>query len=134
MNKQYMDYALKCDPFVHKEDILAFKELNEWDLLIIFKDGRKIVYDRFTDYHRDVFYDDINNLTDEQEIKEFANRLRIMMKRKLIVQEELADSIGVTPVMISRYINGQSIPDVLKVRKIAKVLNCSMDDLFYPQI
>ena len=133
MDEYLWQYILKCDPFAKKEDVLEIKELNEWDLLIVFKNGTKIIYDRFTNYHKNIFYDNIEELTDEQEMKEFAYRLRTMMKRRHIVQDELAERVGTNQAMISRYINGESIPNVLTVRKIAKALDCSMDDLFYKE-
>lgn len=131
MYEEFLQYILKCDPFATQDDVLEVRELNEWDLLIEFKDGRKMIYDRFTNYHKHVFYDNVHELTDAQEKKGFSYRLRTMMKRKWISQEEMAERIGVTQTMISRYINGQALPSVLVVRKIAKVLDCSMDDFFY---
>ena len=109
------------------------KELNEWDLLIIFKNGRKVIYDRFTGYYKDVFYDSIYELTEEQEKKEFAFRLRSLMGRRGISQDVLAESIDSTQSMISRYVRGETIPSVIVARKIAKVLDCSIDDLFYKE-
>ena len=133
MKESLWKYVLNYDPFATKEDVLEIRELNEWDLLFIFKDGRKVIYDTFTGYHRNLFYEDVKELTDEQERKEFAYRLRSMMKRKFITQEQLAELTNTSQVMISRYINGQCLPNVLVVRKIAKVLDCSMDELFYEQ-
>lgn len=128
---KYLEYILRVDPRAKDEDIKEIREINDWDLLISFEDGRKVIYDRFTGYHRNVFYDSVRELTDEQEKQEFARRLRTMMKRKYISQEQLAELVGTSQVMISRYMNGKTLPNVLIIRKIAKVLDCSMDDLFY---
>lgn len=133
MDNNLWQYVLKIDPFVKKADVISIDHLNDWDLLVTFKDGRKIIYDTFTNYYRGIFYDNIKELTDEQEKKEFAHRLRIMMKRKYISQEQLSELTGVTQTMISRYITGKALPSVLIVRKIAKVLDCSMDELFYQE-
>ena len=131
MYYKYLEYILRVDPRAKEEDIAEIREINDWDLLISFKDGRKVIYDRFTKYHRNVFYDSVHELTDEQEKQEFARRLRIMMKRKYISQEQLAELVGTSQIMISRYMNGKTLPNVLIIRKIVKVLDCSMDDLFY---
>ena len=133
MDDSLFQYALRVDPFVKKSDIAEIKELNEWDVLIVYKDGKKVIYDRYTNYHRNIFYASIHELTDEQEKKEFAERLRIMMKRKYITQEQLAELTGISRITISRYINGTCLPNVLVVRKFAKVLDCSMDELFYQE-
>ena len=131
MDNYLWQYVMRVDPFAKEEDIKEIRELNDWDILITYKDGRKIIFDSFTGYHRSVFYTNVKELSDKQEKQMFAYRLRCMMKRKFITQEQLAELIGTSQVMISRYMNGQTLPNVLIVRKIAKVLDCSMDDLFY---
>jgi putative transcriptional regulator len=133
MDNYNWQYVMKIDPFAKEEDVIEIKEINEWDLLITFKNGKKFIYDTFTNYYRGVFYETVDELTDEQEKKEFSRRLRILMKRKFITQEQLAELLGMTQTMISRYINGKALPSVLVVRKIAKILDCSMDELFYQE-
>lgn len=133
MDDYFLYYVVSVDPFATMDDVEEIKELNEWDLLIVFKNGRKVVYDRFTKYFKDVFYNDINELTEEQEKKEFAYRLRSLMGRNEITQEELADIINTSQVMISRYVRGENIPSAIVLRKMAKALNCSMDDFFYKE-
>ena len=63
----------------------------------------------------------------------FAYNLRKIMYSQGVTQELLAAEIGTTQAMISRYTSGKVIPSVLIVKKIAKVLNCSMDDFFYKE-
>lgn len=124
-------YALKIDPFITMDQIKEVKEINQWELLFIFVNGEKIIYDIDTGYHRNLFYKNINDLTEEQEKREFGYALRSMMRRRWITQEELAKNIGTTQAMISRYVSGKALPNILIGRKIAKVLGCSMDELFY---
>lgn len=131
MNEYPWCHALKINPFIKKDDIKEIKELNQWDLLFIFKNGEKIIFDTDTGYHRNLFYRNINELTEEQEKREFGYALRTMMRRKYINQEELAKSVGTSQTMISRYMTGKVIPSVLMGRKISKVLGCSMDELFF---
>lgn len=131
MSDNLWEYVMKVDPFVTKEDIIKLKELNEWDLLIVFTNGRKVIYDRFNNCYQNIFYKDVNEITEEQEKKEFAYKLRSLMNRKWVTQEQLAEDIGTSQVMISRYVRGEVMPSVLIVRKIAKALNCSIDDFFY---
>lgn len=123
-------YVMQINPFIKKEEVLEIKELNEWDILIIFRDGRKIMYDKFTGYHRNIFYNNINEITEEQEKKEFAYRLRSLMGRKWITQEQLAEMTGTSQVMISRYVRGETMPNLVMGRKIAKALGYSIDDFF----
>lgn len=44
-------------------------------------------------------------------------------------QQDLADKAGVTQAMLSRYINGTSMPGLDKLHNLASVLGCQVDDL-----
>lgn len=131
MNEYPWHYLLKISPFLTKDDIEEVIEIGEWDLLFKFKDGRKIIIEMDTGFHRNLFYRDLNELTEEQERKEFGYALRTMMRRKFVTQENLAELIGTSQTMISRYMTGECIPGGIMLRKMAKALGCSMDDLFY---
>lgn len=122
--------VLRINPFATEDDIEDIIEIDEWDLLIIFKDGRRIVYDKFTNYHRtDRPY--TGELTDEQEKNEFKHNLLSIMSRKHVTQEELSELVGTSQTMISHYVSGRYMPSALMLRKMAKALKCSMDDFFY---
>lgn len=129
--RQNWQYIMAINPFIQEDEVESIEEISEWDLLITFSDGKKVMYDKHTGYHNEVFYDDVNELSEEQEKKEFAYRLRSLMGRRGIGQDELADMIGTSQTMISHYVSGRSIPSAIILRKIAKVLRCSMDDFFY---
>lgn len=131
MDEHLWQYVTMVDPFATKNEIAEIRELNEWDLLIIFHSGKKVILDRFTGYHKNIFYKDVNELTEEQEKKEFAYRLRSLMGREGITQNQLAEMIDTTQAMISRYVRGEVIPSSIMLRKIAKALGYSMDDFFY---
>ena len=131
MDEEYLwQYVMYINPFAKKEDVEEIKMVNEWDVLITFVDGRKYIFDTYTGYYKNVYYNNINELTEEQEKKEFAYRLRSLMGRRFINQEELAKRVGTSQVMISRYVRGETLPSIIMVRKIAKVLDYSIDDFF----
>lgn len=131
MKKYLWQYVMSISPFIKEEDVESIEELNEWDLLITFRDGKRVMFDRHTGCHRNVFYDDVGEITEEQEKREFAYRLRSLMGRNGYTQERLAEETKITQAMISRYIRGHAIPSVMVLRRIVKVLGCSMDDFFY---
>lgn len=133
MKNHLWQYVMSINPFIKKEEIESIEELNDWDLLIIFTDGRKVVFDTYMGTYRNVFYNDVNELTEEQEKREFAYRLRSIMGRRGFSQTTLAEALGTSQTMISRYITGESIPSALMLRKIAKVLDYPMDDFFYKE-
>lgn len=131
MNEYPWHCILRINPFATKDDIEKIVEIGTWDLYIKFKTGEKIIYDIDTGYHRNLFYKNIDELSEEEERIEFGYALRIMMRRKGMLQEELAEKVGTTQAMISRYVSGKVLPSILIGRKIAKALKCSMDELFY---
>lgn len=116
-------------PFVNDDDVEEAFVINEWDLLIKFKDGRKIIYDSFYDAIKGVREKD--DLSDEEICKIFSQKLKIWMNRRYLTQEELAERLGTSQQMISRYMTGDSMPSYLMLKKIAKVLKCRVDDLYY---
>jgi transcriptional regulator with XRE-family HTH domain len=56
-----------------------------------------------------------------------SKRLNILISENNINQRELAEKTGISEVTISRYINGQRIPTVENLVRIAKVFNVSTD-------
>lgn len=118
------------DPFATESDLKKVEELNEYEILFVFKDGRKRIYDRVLHSFRG-FYPEGYELTDEEWRSSFKVRLYNIMKHRRITQEELAEKIGASRIMINRYINGHCVPSIVMLAKIARALNCSLDDFIY---
>lgn len=131
MNEAPWCYVMQISPRLRKSDVEKIIEVDMWDIIIILKDGRKFIFETDTGYHRSLFYNNLDELTDEQERREFGYALRTRMKRSFINQDKLAERVRTSQTMISHYMTGRCIPNVLMARKIAKALGCSMDDLFY---
>ena len=57
--------------------------------------------------------------------------LKLMLKRKEqgLTQSGLAEKVGVKPMTIYNYEAGIRKPTAEKLKEIAKVLGCSLDDL-----
>ena len=99
------------------------------DLTVILNNGDYILYD---DYDRS-----IRNIPNPDDIddkilkKEFGYALRKTMERKGINQNALSMKADIDQPTISRYVTGKSIPNLYSARKIAKALDCSIDDFIY---
>ena len=59
----------------------------------------------------------------------FPTRLRALRRKKGVSQQQLADEIGVTKSTISLYEQGDNVPDVKNLFKIAKFYDVSFDFL-----
>lgn len=132
MDKHIFNYIKHIDPFVTEYDILEATMINEYDLLVKFKDGKKYIYDT---YHHTFsgFYPENYELTDDEWNQSFKTRLRKIMSRNQITQEELAERLNLSRRTISRYINGETIPNALMLKKMSTALNCSLDEFFYKE-
>jgi DNA-binding XRE family transcriptional regulator len=131
-NSREWQYVMSVSPFIKEEDLECLEYVNQYDLLIVFRNGEKILYDTFNGYFRS------NNessyeLSDEQHVRIFNRNLRSILNRKRITQSELAEATDTSQTMISRYITGECLPNALMLYKIARALNCSIDDLFYKE-
>ena len=127
--RNYLPYV---DPFATEDDLEDIRYINEYEVYIKFKNGEKYLYDTVQHSYRG-FYPDGHNLSDEEWKRSFKLRLYNLMRQRFITQEELAERVGTSQVMISRYINGRCVPGVVMAAKIARALGCSVEDLLYKE-
>ena len=91
---------------------------------------------------KELYYDDLNNsirylpidkdsLTEDEYRNEFGYRVRTMMARRGITQLMLSEITKIGQAQLSRYINGKTTPSNYIVRKIARALDCTIDELSY---
>lgn len=128
---QYKTYikAEKLKRYI-SSNIEEYFAINNYELLVKLKSGDKFVYDDYYRCVRFILYEN-DELTEEQEKREFKRNLRNMLRYKRITQSELAEMVGTTQSMINRFINGKSLPSFMMLRKLSKALDCHIDDLFY---
>ena len=106
---------------------VSIKKYNNWELILELDNGETVIYD---DESRSVrkLPDDPSNLSDEELAKEFSIRLRNAIHRRRYTQEQFCNEIGITQAMLSRYLNGKAFPNFRVLDKMARVLDCSMDE------
>lgn len=124
------NYLPYINPFATEDDLEEIIEINNYEILFVFKNGDKIIFDTLRHDWKGL-YSDEHDLTEEDCKRHFSNQLRRWLNRKHITQEELAERIGTTQPMISRYVNGSVLPSYFTLYKIAEVLECSIDDFYY---
>lgn len=127
-NKIFRDFELHFPLFAKDTvDYIYDSEYNE--LTILLQDGSRILFDGYDCSIRNL--PDYDNMSDEDIKREFGRRLRRVMERKCVRQEELSEITGIPQSHISMYVNGRVMPTYPKVYKIARALGCSMDDFGY---
>ena len=63
------------------------------------------------------------------EYKKIGERILQRLHKKGMAQFELANACGITEVTLSRYLRGIRIPKGPLISKIARVLDCSVEEL-----
>ena len=73
-----------------------------------------------------------NNRNDEKLIwrKKFGDKLKRLIHIKGITQGQLAYELGISEVVLSRYITGTCSPDSYRIHQIARILDCDVNCLF----
>lgn len=61
--------------------------------------------------------------------KEIGRNIRKFITYRGMRQQDVAEQSGITQAMLSRYINGTSMPGLDKVYNLAGVLGCEISDL-----
>src|SRR5574344_575843 len=64
----------------------------------------------------------------------FEDKLIILRKNRKMSQEQLADELGVSRQAVSKWESGSSYPEMDKLIQIAKIFECTLDDLTNDEI
>lgn len=108
----------------------SYHHISDIELIIKLKNGEVVSYENINKSLR-VLPSDSNSLTEEECIREFAMRLKLMMAVRGMSQTKLSEATGIQQHMISDYTNGKRAPGLYNLDKIAKALKCSLDELRY---
>lgn len=91
-------------------------------------DGMLFEFDSITNTIRRIQTD--NQTSDADTLKkEIGSNIQKMISTRGIPQSHIAERVGITDAMLSRYIHGTSMPGVDKLYNIAAVLGCRVTDL-----
>lgn len=58
------------------------------------------------------------------------NGIKIMRERAGITQKKLADEMGIVQSTVAMWESGENVPRADKLPNLARVLGCTVDDLF----
>lgn len=71
-----------------------------------------------------------DNATDETRCAAFGCNLQKFITHCGMSKGDIADKLGITKAMLSRYIHGKTMPSALKALQLAKLLGCSVEEFF----
>lgn len=116
-------------PFL-EADAVRIEILHIDEMVVELKNGEFILYDDQEKTFR-VLPSRGDDITEDIFKTEFGYRLRKIMTRKHVTQEELSKRTGIPRTMLSSYITGRNIPSFYKADMIARALGCSTDEFRY---
>lgn len=119
-------------PDMYKQTIDC-RPSGRYSILVTLDDGTRMEYNSFDNGIRNVtkFYicDSPDDVSEEQWRKEFGHQLRKAITDKGTSQEKVADKVGISRQMMSRYIRGVSTPSGYILNKLSEILQCDVREL-----
>ena len=108
-------------------DVAEVREDNPMEVILIFKDGSIWSFWMGNNDLRRISKD--GNLTDQEYAREFGIKLTHIMEKQGLTQVDLAELLGTTQATVSRLITGRTIINLSQMRKLARVLNMTVEEL-----
>lgn len=114
---------------IHGEPVYA-EEISPFELIVETEEGYTVLYNDQDGSIRSLPKDS-NCMTEEECRREFKYNLKKQLALKEMSQLELSEITGIPQPVLSNYMNGKNSPGLYNLDKIAKALNCSVDDFRY---
>jgi DNA-binding Xre family transcriptional regulator len=97
------------------------------EIMVTTTDGQRYIYNDSDQGIRRL--PDPRDMTEEECLQEFGYRLRNIMRCRSMSQDDLAYATGIQQARISNYMRGKMSPGFFNLDKIARALDCPIEDL-----
>ena len=128
--RMFDDFITRCPEWGRRAVEYRPKTMNS--IRVTLDDGSKIDFNPLSDSIHFVKQRAISSpedIRDEDCREAFSVNLTNMMRVKGFRQDLLAERTGLSSGSISKYMNRKATPSITVVKKIARALNCTMDEL-----
>lgn len=129
MSSKIFENAKFYFPFLANHTV-EYSKTGPTEITIELDDGYFMLYDDVDKTIRNLPRDR-DHMNELECRREFGMRLRRLMFRKNINQKELSEMTGISYISISNYLNGKNSPSFYNADRIARALDCSIDELRY---
>ena len=129
MQDRIKENAKNYFPLVFKHTVEFIPE-DRMTMVMRLDSGESFLYDDYDNTIRRLPTNSAD-MTEQEVRREFCFRVRQIMLIKGISQVELSEMTGITQPALSNYLSCKTTPGFYAVDKIAKALNCSVDDFRY---
>lgn len=110
------------------ERAVEYKMVSGFEWAIKLSDGSVVIFDRSEERIRNMTAN-ADEMTEDEYRTELGHRIRSRMMMKGISQLELSELTGIKQPQLSRYINGNTLPSMYAIARIAKGLGCTVNEL-----
>lgn len=128
----FREFLCMC-PYI-RNDVSRWYKFEDYEIIIELTDGSAYRYDSLNKTFKWAPSSKEFTKTPSNE-DEWRYRFSRRLYNKIISQgynqDDIAYKTGISPGAISRYINGDIVPSVYKLQKIADALDCTVGDLIY---
>ena len=116
---------------VYADKIIESYYIGDMETVFYMMDNSKVIFDELdkTAMYIPPRPDSTIELSEEEWRKEFSRKLKRKLIFKNMSQRELSLSSGIPYNTIRRYVGGETIPNVLSIKKISKALECDPSEL-----
>ena len=128
VNWDYMFDGFKRDFPITAEGAVDWWPSGRKEITILLKDNSKVVYNYVGGTMRTLRWNG-DTLNEEEWRKNFSARLKDIMRDRGISSQELSERTGISKQMLSRYMNAHTTPTSFTVCRLARVLECSENEL-----
>ena len=99
-------------------------------IVVLMNDGSRLEYHSTMNTIRSIVSStEEKAFTEDNYQRDFSYNLMSKMVDAGLTQSSLAEKTGISQVSISRYLNRKALPNIYNCEKIARVLNCSINEL-----
>lgn len=124
-----MNIFMKRCQYIHKK-MESWEPYGDLSVLVRTTDGRDYLYDELDGYARLIKrFDDPNELIEEEWRIGFSYFLERELMNAGMTGYELADVVGISNVMLSKYLNHKATPSAFVIQRMADCLNCDINDI-----
>ena len=111
--------------------IVKWEPYDKLMICIYYDNGNKAYYDAVGNTVKNIGrrQDDAEFIDDELFMKRFAWRLGSAINSTGLSRTEICERTGISKASLSGYLSGRTVPNMLFIHKLAKVLNCPVEEL-----
>ena len=130
-----LTYRQLCESFSQNhphfaEKAIRYRKDGPRTLVVKLSSGRSIWYDDVDKTIRKL-PDNPDEMNSMDILREFRKRVDKILIVRGMTRNDLASKTGIHPVQLSKYLNGKTVPSFIIVDKIARALDCPVDELRY---